>query len=178
MYLRNGIPWFKLYDDYVEGLSEASEALASVVSVSEIDKGKQKQKLVKVAASSSDTSSSTKGEGSGRLIDPDAPPTCFLHALLTSSCVFRPCGHTVCPQCLGVALLGKSGCPCGSKIAKVVGMKQPVHQMVSASESDEEDEDLWNFEETEELAVRARSSGKVTIIHLRKDDVAPLQKLE
>ena len=84
MYLRHGIPWFKLYDDYIEGIATTSETLAGVMSVPEIDKRRLEAAGPSVA------------QVPDRVINPDAPPPCFQHPLATSAFVFRPCGHAAC----------------------------------------------------------------------------------
>ncbi|TFK29557.1 hypothetical protein FA15DRAFT_700142 [Coprinopsis marcescibilis] len=157
LYLKQNIPWFKLYDDYVEGITETSEALKSVVSVSELD----------------------KREFTDEPIDPDAPPSCPKHKRAIASCVFRPCGHTACGPCLGSAMLGGSKCShCGSPVSRFIGMKAPIPQ-ISIAEEDEDDEegDRWDVHEIEEFSSRAVQSGVLHVIHLRQDDVGPLHQL-
>ncbi|KAJ3545748.1 hypothetical protein NMY22_g2314 [Coprinellus aureogranulatus] len=162
LYESQGIPWFKLFDDYVDSIAETSEALASVLPVSELDKIR--------------SDSAVNAQDS--VVNPDAPPRCFQHALATSSCVFRPCGHAVCPLCLGHALLGGSNCPCGSAITKFVGMKQPLPQVdVSVSEDlDDDGMQHWSVQEIEQLSAHAVKHGKVVVIHRPEDSVAPLQQ--
>ncbi|KAJ3545755.1 hypothetical protein NMY22_g2313 [Coprinellus aureogranulatus] len=166
LYASLGIPWFKLFDDYVDSITETSEALASVLSVSELDK--------------LHSASAVKSQGPAvDVVDPDAPPRCFQHSLAVSSCVFRPCGHAVCSQCLGQALLCGSKCSCGSVISKFVGMQQPLPQVnIGAHENSADDDGMkhWNVQEIEQLSAHAVRHGKVVVIHLPEDNVAPLQQ--
>ena len=161
LYLRHGIAWYKLFDDYVEGITGASDTLKSVVSVGQLDKQKS---------------------GGGQpapdpVVNPDAPPPCHEHPIATASCVFRPCGHPVCPQCLGSAMLGGSKCSCGSAISKFVGLKQPIPQITaSINDKDGDDEGEWNVQQIEQLAMHAVKSGKIQVIHLFEDDIMPLKQ--
>ncbi|TFK29558.1 hypothetical protein FA15DRAFT_610192 [Coprinopsis marcescibilis] len=161
LYLRHGIPWFKLFDDYVEAITGVSEALKSVVSVAQLDK---------------------KKFGAGQptpdpVVNPDAPPPCHEHPISTASCIFRPCGHPACPQCLGSAILGGSKCSCGSAVSKFVGLKQPIPQISAvATDKEGDDEGHWDIQQIEQLATHAVKFGKVQVIHLFEDDVAPLKQ--
>lgn len=138
---------------------ETSNALAGVLSVAALDQDK----------------SQNRAEAQDSLINPDAPPPCFQHPLAMSSCVFRPCGHTVCAPCLGLALISGSKCSCGSPIAKSVGMKQPLPQL-ETKEDDDDNVLHWTVREIEQLSKDAAQFGRVVIIHRPEDKVAPLQQ--
>jgi hypothetical protein len=73
--------------------------------------------------------------------------------------------------------MGGSKCSCGKAISKFIGMKTPMAQ-VTAFASDggeaEEEEDGWNVNEIENLSLGAGQGGKVVVIHLSQDNVAPL----
>lgn len=169
MYATHGLPWYKIFDDYIDSITEVSNALASVLSIAELDNLK--------------SDSSTKV--ADPVVNPDAPPSCFIHQLANSAFVFRPCGHAVCAQCFGLAFAqmagGSTQCSCGSPIAKFVGMKQPVPQITMAqpaeAESDHETTH-WNVKDIEQLSLHAAQSGKVVVIHRPEDSVAPLQQKE
>ncbi|KAH6902474.1 hypothetical protein BKA70DRAFT_1520857 [Coprinopsis sp. MPI-PUGE-AT-0042] len=163
IYVRHGIPWFSLFDDYVASITETSQTLAAVRSVSDLDT----LEMQKAAREAQDA-----------VIDPDSPPFCPQHRRSRSVCVFRPCGHTVCHQCLGFALMGGSKYSCGAPIAKFVGMKRPMAEVTApdAEADDAEEMDEWNVKEIEELSLGAVQQGKVIVIHLNQDNVAPLQQ--
>ena len=157
MYTRQGVPWFELFDDYMDSITETSQALAAVRSVSQMDESR-----------------SIKGKES--MINPDSPPFCPQHRRNRSECVFRPCGHAVCHQCLGSALMGGSKCWCGSSIAKFIGMKRPMAQVTAPSLEEGDEEADWNVEEIEQVSLDAVKGGKVIVIHLTEDRPAPLQQ--
>jgi len=154
MYERHNVPWFILQDNYIDSLATASDALANVQSVSQLDKQKQ------------------TGPPSD-LINPDNPPYCPRHRKTISSCILRPCGHLACQLCLGKALLGGSKCTeCNVTIAKFVGMKRPIPVVAKASDEDSDEE--WNVQEMEDLAAAAADTNRVSIIYFAGDRVPPL----
>ncbi|TFK29554.1 hypothetical protein FA15DRAFT_752670 [Coprinopsis marcescibilis] len=155
MYLKYSIPWFKLYDDYVDGITETSEALSSVISVSKFDE-------IRLASRSEPASGS---------IDPDSPPFCPKHKFTRASSIFRPCG-----LCLGTAMLGGSRCGhCGSAISRFIGMKDPIPH-IAVAEEENEDGDHWDVQEIEGVSLNAVQSGVLHVIHLKQDDVGPLHQ--
>ena len=159
MYIRNGVNWYKLFDDYVDSITAVPEALSNVLSVTQLDE--------------QNPASSTRGQ-TPDLIDPSAPPGCSIHPREASSCVFRPCNHVVCSKCLGPALLAGSKCPkCRAGIEKFVGMVTPIAvNSLNPGNTDQEGE--WSVEETERLATIAADSGTVVIIHPQEDRPSPL----
>ena len=86
MYIRNGVNWYKLFDDYVDSITTVSEALSNVLSVTQLDEKNQ--------------ASSARSQLPD-LINPNARPRCSIHPGARSSCVFRPCSHVACSKCLG-----------------------------------------------------------------------------
>ena len=161
MYTRNGVKWYKLFDDYVDSITVVSEALSNVLSVTQLDEQNQ--------------ASSTQSQLPD-LIDPNAPPDCSIHFRARSSCVFRPCGHVACSNCLGSAMLAGSKCPkCQAGIEKFVGMQTPIpviSQNVENTNTDKEHE--WSVKETERLATAAAGSDTVIVIHPQEDRPSPL----
>ena len=159
MYIRNGVNWYKLFDDYVDSITVVSEALSNVLSVTQLDE----QNLASSAQSQLPD-----------LIDPYAPPGCSVHPSTRSSCVFRPCSHVACPNCLGSAILADSKCPkCWARIEKFVGMVTPI-PVISQNTGNASQEGEWSVEETERLAATAASSDTVIVIHPLEDRPSPL----
>ncbi|TEB27289.1 hypothetical protein FA13DRAFT_1816431 [Coprinellus micaceus] len=164
MYTRHSVPWYKLFDDYAESIAEISKDLTSVRSVSALDKA----------------SANVSYKAEGPVIDPDAPPPCFQHRRSVSSCVFRPCGHAACADCIGPALLRGCLCSCGIKIARFVGTRRafPLINMMAQEPENESDDGMhhWRAEEIEKLSMHAVLHGRVVVIHRPEDRVAPLQQ--
>ena len=160
MYTQNGVPWYKLFDDYVESVTTGASALGNVLSITQLDE---------------ENSASFTGAASqlDNLIGPKAPPNCSLHPSATSSCVFRPCGHLACTNCMGLAVLAGYKCPnCQATVEKLVGMQTPLP--VPQKKGSAFQEGQWSTEETEELAMAAASSKAVIVIHQQEDWPSPL----
>lgn len=179
MYLASGIPWFRLYDDYIKSINHTSPVLENIASVSQIDKHKKRFSL-KMKTKARAEEPQPPPSQSDQLIDPKFPPPCSQHPSTTSTCVFRPCGHTVCSHCLGEAMLAGSKCSCGSPVAKFIGIDRPLPQL-SNEDPDERNEyganfNHWNVKEIEQLSTAAYAHGTVRLIHLREDNVAPLRR--
>jgi len=159
MYTQNGVPWYKLFDDYVESVTTGPSALSNVRSVTQLDE---------------ENSASFAGAESqlDNLIDPKSPPDCSFHPSTTSSCVFRPCGHLACTNCVGSAVLSGYKCPkCQAGVDKFVGMQAPL----SISRNDgTRQEGEWSTEETEKLAATAASSDTIIVVHQLEDRPSPL----
>ena len=156
MYIQNGVKWYKLFDDYVDSITAVSEALSNVLSVTQLDEQK---------------SASSSQNQLPDLVDPNAPPGCSVHLGTTSSCVFRPCSHVACANCLGLAMLSGSKCPkCQAGIEKFVGMQTPLP--VISQNTNQEGE--WSVKEIETLAATAAGSDAVIIIHPLEDRPSPL----
>jgi hypothetical protein len=170
-YQAHNLPWFKLSDTTVTAIAPKTDILGKIKAIAEIDREK-------LAAEKAQALPAPE-----TLIDPDRPPSCSLHPNLLAEVVFRPCGHTACSGCLGKAMLKRSKCPCCSKqISTFVGMKEPVagfdQEEIGDTEVDNS-EATWNvklaeIEQGEVLATQAVTQGKVVVIHLEKDRVAPL----
>jgi hypothetical protein len=157
MYTWHNIPWFSLYDNYIDHLTTASDTLANVQSVSQLDEQNQGG-----AVSRSD------------LINPDDPPRCPRHPRSISSCVFRPCGHLACEVCLGKALLSDSKCvECTAPVVKFIGMKRPIPAVAKVTEEDGEEPE-WNIQGMEDLAAAAADTNRVSVIYFAGDRVPPL----
>jgi len=140
MYIRNGVNWYKLFDDYVESITVVSEALSNVLSVTQLDE----QNPVSSALNQSPD-----------LIDPYAPPGCPIHPSERSSCVYRPCSHVACSNCLGSAVLAGSKCPkCQAGIERFVGMLTPI-PVTSQNTGNSKQKGEWSVKETERLATTA-----------------------
>jgi hypothetical protein len=162
MYTQNGVPWYKLFDDYVESVTTGPSALSNVLSVMQLDE---------------ENSASFAGAESqiDNLIDPKAPPNCSLqHPSATSpQCVFRPCGHLACTNCVGSAVLAGYKCPnCQATVEKFIGMQTPLP--VPQKRGGAYQEGQWSAEETEELSMAAASSQAVIVIHQQEDRPSPL----
>ena len=154
--------WYKLFNDYVDSITAVSEALSNVLSVTQLDEKNQ--------------ASSTQSQ-SPDLIDPKAPPGCSIHPRARSSCVFRPCSHVACSNCLGSAMLADSKCPkCGAGIEKFVGMQKPI-PVISQNTGNTDQEGEWSVKETERLAATAAGSDTVIVIHPLGDRPSPLYSL-
>ena len=150
MYTRRGVNWYKIFDDYVDSITTVSEALSNVLSVTQLDE----QNSASVAENQSEN-----------LIDPNVPPGCSLHPNAMSSCVFRPCGHLACTNCLGSAMLAGSKCSkCRVGVEKFVGMQTPLPVISQNTESTHQAGE-WSVMETERLAATAADSDMVIIIH-------------
>ena len=164
MYTQNGVPWYKLFDDYVESITISPSALRNILSVTHLDK----QNSASFAGAESQLDN---------LIDPKAPPNCSLHPSVTSpQCVFWPCGHLACTNCVGSAVLAGYKCPnCQATVEKFVGMQTPLP--VSQRKGGAYQEGQWSAEETEELAMAAASSKAVIVIHQQEDRPSPLYSL-
>ena len=161
MYIQNGVNWYKLFDDYVDGITAVSEALSNVLSITQLDE---------------QTSASSAESRLPDLIDPDAPPGCSVHPGFTSSCVFRPCSHVACANCLGSAMLAGSKCTkCHARIEKFVGMQTPL-PVISQNAMNANQEGEWTVQETEKLAATAAGSDTVIVIHPLEDRPSPLWK--
>ena len=159
MYTRKGVNWYKIYDDYVDSVTTVSEALSNVLSVTQLD-GLH--------------SASPAESQSENLIDPDEPPGCSLHPYAVSSCVFRPCGHLACAQCLGSTMLAGSKCSkCGDGVEKFVGMQTPL-PVISRNTKSIHEAGEWSVKETERLAATAADSDTVIIIHHLQNRPSPL----
>ena len=151
--------WYKLFDDYVDSITVVSESLSNVLSVTQLD---QQNQVSSVRSQLPD------------LIDPKAPPGCSSHPGARSSCVFRPCSHVACSNCLGSAMLAGSKCPkCQAGIEKFVGMQTPI-PVVSQNTGNAGKEGEWSVKETERLASTAAGSDTVVIIHPLEDRPSPL----
>ena len=151
--------WYKLFDDYVDSITVVSEALSNVLSVTQLEE--------------QNTVSSAENHLPD-LIDPEAPPGCSIHPRSRSSCVFRPCSHVACSNCLGSAMLAGSKCPkCQAGIEKFVGMQTPI-PVISQNTGNPGQEGEWSVEETERLATAASSSDTVIVIHPLEDRPSPL----
>ena len=151
--------WYKLFDDYVDSITVVSEALSNVLSVTQLDE----QNPTSPARSQLPD-----------LIDPHAPPGCSIHPSAVSSCVFRPCSHVACSNCLGSAILAFSKCPkCRAGIEKFVGMQTPI-PIISKNSGNTDQEGEWSVKETERLATTAAGSDTVIIIHPLNDRPSPL----
>ena len=151
--------WYKLFDDYMDSITVVSEALSNVLSVAQLDEQNQ--------ASSAQSQLPD-------LIDPYAPPGCSIHPRKTSSCVFRPCSHVACSNCLGSAMLAGSKCPkCQAGIKKFVGMQTPI-PVISQDTGDSDEEGEWSVKEIETLATTAAGSDTVIVIHPLEDRPSPL----
>ena len=154
------MPWYKLFDHYVESITTGLSALRNVLSVTHLNK---------------QNSASSAGAESqlDNLIDPKVPPNCSLHPSVTSPCVFRPCGHLACTNCVGSAVLAGYRCPnCQATVEKFVGMQTSLS--VSQRKGGAYQEGQWSAEETEELAMAAASSKAVIVIHQQEDRPSPL----
>ena len=127
MYTWNGVNWYKLFDDYVDSINVVPEALSNVLSVMQLDE---------------------QNPASSDIIDPYVPPGC---SILPSkrSCVFRPCSHVACSNCLGSTVLAGSKCPkCQAEIKKFVGMQTPI-PVISQNTENTGQEGEWSVKETE-----------------------------
>ena len=166
MYTRNGVNWYKLFDDYVDSITTVSEALSNVLSVTQLDKKKKKKPAswAQIRWRLPD------------LIDPNFPPGCSVHPREESSCVFRPCSHVACSKCLGSALLAGSKCPkCRAGVEKFVGMVTPIPvTSLNTGNTNTGQEREWSVEETERLATIAASFYTVVVIHPLEDRPSPL----
>lgn len=162
MYTRRGVNWYTIFDDYVDSITTVSEALSNVLSVTQLDG----LNLASHAESQSEN-----------LIDPDVPPGCSLHPNAMSSCVFRPCGHLACTNCLGSAMLAGSKCSkCRVGVEKFVGMQTPLPVISQNTESIHQAGE-WSVKETERLAATAADSNTVIIIHHLQNRPSPLYSL-
>jgi len=162
MYIQNSVSWYKLFDDYVDGITSVSEALSNVLSVTQLD---EKNSVSSAQSQSPD------------LIDPNAPPGCSVHSGARSSCVFRPCNHVACANCLGSAMLAGSKCPrCQAAIEKFVGMRTPL-PVISQNKGSTNQEGEWDVKETERLATAAADSDAVIVFHPLEDRPSPLYSL-
>ena len=151
--------WYKLFDDYVDSITVVSEALSNVLSVTQLDE--------------QNPASSVRSQLPD-LIDPNSPPGCSIHPTAVSSCVFRPCSHVACSNCLGSAMLAGSKCPkCRAGIEKFVGMQTPI-PVISQNRGSTGQEGEWSVEEIERLATTAASSDTVIVIHPLEDRPSPL----
>lgn len=171
-YKTYNLPWFTLSDSNIATLAPGTDRLGKVKSIVDVDHEKV---------------ASQKGQAQNEaeaFIDPDRPPGCSMHRNVLAEVVFRPCGHTACSGCLGRAMLKRSRCPnCSGQIARFVGIKEPVAGVDEDASGDNEEvrdpEAGWNvmlsdLERSEALAAEAVNQGKVVVIHLEKDKVAPL----
>ncbi|KAF8180442.1 hypothetical protein K438DRAFT_1768349 [Mycena galopus ATCC 62051] len=169
-YKAHSLPWFTLSDSTFAALTPTTDLLGNLKTITYIDREKA---IIE---------RSQAQEAVEALIDPNCPPTCSIHMNLFAEVVFRPCGHTACSGCLGKAMLKRSRCPvCSQQIARFVGMKEPVAGVEEAGNVDEEGnlEPSWNIqladiEQSEALAAQAVNQGRVVVIHLEEDRVAPL----
>jgi len=156
MYIRYKLPWFRLYDDYLDHLATASDGLRQLQSVAQLDE--QEPNIP-----------------SPDLINPDHPLHCPRHPRSTSSCVFRPCGHLACDACLGKALIGQSKCvECEAVIVRFVGIKHPIPVVTKAEGAEVGDVPEWNIEEMEDLAAAAADTNKISVLYFAEDRVPPL----
>ena len=162
MYTQNGVPWYKLFDDYVESVTISLSALRNILSVTHLDK----QNSASFAGAESQLDN---------LIDPKAPSNCSLHPSVTSpQCVFWPCGHLACTNCVGSAVLAGYKCPnCQATVEKFVGMQTPLPAPRKKGGAYYQ-EGQWSAEETEELAMAAASSKAIIVIHQQEDRPSPL----
>ena len=69
----------------------------------------------------------------------DEASPCASHPESTAVCVFRPCSHSACAACLGMAMISNSLCAvCGHWISRFVGFDKPVAKVSTACGNDEE----------------------------------------
>ena len=156
--------WYKIFDDYVNSVAVVSETLSDVLSVAQLDK--------------QNPASSTQSQSAPDLVNPHAPPGCSIHPSERSSCVFRPCNHVACSNCLGSAVLAGSKCPkCQAGIENFVGMLTPI-PVISQNTGNfvnDDQEGEWSVKETERLATTAAGSDStVFVIHPLEDRPSPL----
>ena len=150
--------WYKIFDDYVDSITVVPEALSNVLSVNQLDE----QNRVSSAPD---------------LIDPHVPPGCSIHPSERSSCVFRPCSHIACSNCLGLAVLAGSKCPkCKAEIGKFVGMLTLI-PVISQNTENMDQEGEWSLKEIEKLAATVAGSDTVIVIHPLEDRPSPLYSL-
>lgn len=164
MYTQNGVPWNKLFDDYMECVTAGPSALSGVLSVTQLDK----QNSASFAGVESQLDDA---------IDPKAPQNCSFHPSATSPpCMFSPCRHLACTNCVSSAVLGGFKCPyCQATVKEFVGMQTPLP--VPKKRGRAYPEGQWSAEETEELAraaVAQASSKAVIVIHQQEDRPSPL----
>jgi len=126
-YKDNNLPWFDLYSEALA--TEQAGHFANVQSLAEVD---------------AIVARSLNAEKPGRaplhqLLDPAKPPPCSTHSDKLASCVYRPCGHLACDDCLFKQLdkisfdvddkKSKNGCDlCKSEIGLYVGFRTPVDE--------------------------------------------------
>ncbi|KAJ7938368.1 hypothetical protein B0H13DRAFT_1942690 [Mycena leptocephala] len=155
---------WELSDTTVTAIAPKTDILGKIKAIAEIDREK-------LAAEKAQALPAPE-----TLIDPDRPPSCSLHLTFSLRSFSGP-------RVPGKAMLKRSKCPCCSKqISTFVGMKEPVagfdQEEIGDTEVDNS-EATWNvklaeIEQGEVLATQAVTQGKVVVIHLEKDRVAPL----
>lgn len=154
-YTQSKIPWFDLYN---EGpATKQAGFFQNVQSLAEVD--------AIVSSKILSGGGATKSVHDDPL-DPRKPPDCSTCELKKGACVFRPCCHVACHECLRKTIDDKSKCSiCGVKVERFVGFLKKV--------------ELKKLEEIEkEKLIEGVEVGDQSAwtIHLDADRVAKLQR--
>jgi hypothetical protein len=152
-YEKYDYPWYKIYDENSTAIS-GTDNFIPVKSVHDIDNIRFVHKHPGLVS-----------------LNPDTPPPCTSHSESTSVCVFRPCNHSACTACLGMAMVGNPECPiCSAVILKFVGFKKPIAKVHAVSGEPEDKE--WAVEQRI-VGVRAdEDADNVITLFLAEDAVS------
>ncbi|KAI5476934.1 hypothetical protein MNV49_007035 [Pseudohyphozyma bogoriensis] len=158
-YKENNYPWFDLYSE-TPATTEAGE-FQNVHSLAEVD-----------AIVSASLQKPLAGRAPLReLLDPRHPPDCSSCADERAACVFRPCNHVACAECLFKTQEGSKVCVvCRERVARFVGFRNPVE-----TRKLEELEAIEGEKGIKGVTVEQAKGGKVWTVMLREDRVSGLR---
>ncbi|KAF8161676.1 hypothetical protein B0H34DRAFT_796422 [Crassisporium funariophilum] len=155
-YKENKLPWFTLYDEDLPGLeSNANNVLQNIKSVSQIDQ---------------------QSPPTPSLLVDLSEERCTQHTNASATCVFRPCAHLACGECVKEAQANGLVCSqCGRAVDRFVGFRAPVKLEQSKAKAkapgtkvlDDAAVQIYLHEQT-------ANSRTVTIYHDPEDRVSPL----
>ncbi|KAK4700798.1 hypothetical protein P7C70_g5446, partial [Phenoliferia sp. Uapishka_3] len=157
-YQENELPWFDLYSE-APATNQAGD-FQNVQSIAEVD-----EMFTNITKHVSEHSSHG-------LLDPQKPPRCSKCPRKVATCVYRPCNHFACADCLFDTQEHSEVCRrCNSQVERFVGFKNPVVDARKAKELEKELDDIEKEKSITGVSVDQLGDEKAWTILLDEDKV-------